>query len=277
MLSMRLPQSRRIATAVAPLVSVGLLTGYCQLWSSLDEGVPVGVSLQWAVINTATLAVFATPLWFSRRRLFAWIEEAHPANLVTTVGVVFAAVACSTMFSTLITAELWGDQVRLIGLSKRFLALSPLLLAAAVAVTAVIAAVRWRSMKRIIKILQRPADEGWIELPEAPLLKLRTSDMAVIRTARNYCELEVAGRSVLVRVTAKQLEDRLAPHGFVRVHRRAIVNLSRVRVVQRARSGRLRLLLDDGSEIAVSKGHRDVFAQRLATTTRAPFQADWAA
>ena len=132
-------------------------------------------------------------------------------------------------------------------------------------------------MKRIIKILQRPADEGWIELPEAPLLKLRTSDMAVIRTARNYCELEVAGRSVLVRVTAKQLEDRLAPHGFVRVHRRAIVNLSRVRVVQRARSGRLRLLLDDGSEIAVSKGHRDVFAQRLATTTRAPFQADWAA
>jgi DNA-binding LytR/AlgR family response regulator len=141
----------------------------------------------------------------------------------------------------------------------------------------VTAAVRWRSAKSVSQSPQQRSGEDWIELPEAPLLKVRTSDMAVIRTARNYCELEVGGRSVLVRVTAKQLEHRLAPHGFVRVHRGAIVNLSRVRVVQRGRSGRLRLLLDDGSEIAVSKGHREVFTQRLTATTRTAFNEDWAA
>jgi DNA-binding LytR/AlgR family response regulator len=176
----------------------------------------------------------------------------------------------------MVSAAIWGDGVHWTALSKRFVALLPLLLAAAVAVTAVIAAVRWRSAKPPPSVTMS-ISEGWLELPEAPLLRLRKSDVAVIRTARNYCELEVAGRLILVRVTAKQLEDRLAPLGFVRVHRGAIVNLSRVRMVQRARSGCLRLLLDDGSEIGVSRGHRDAFAHRLSATTRMPFHEDWAA
>ena len=270
------PQPKLTAAALVPLSSVILLTGYCQLWASLGEGVPLSVSFEWALINTASLGAFASLLWVSRRRLFAWIEDAHPANLVTTVGMIFAAATSAAMLSTMITAAIWGDGVHLVSLSKRFVALSPLLLAAAVAVTAVIAAVRWRSATPALPLPQ-PIAGDWLELPEAPLLRLRKSDVAVIRTARNYCELEVAGRSILVRVTAKQLEDRLAPLGFVRVHRGAIVNLSRVRMVQRARSGCLRLLLDDGSEIGVSKGHRNAFAQRLSATTRMPFQEDWAA
>ena len=101
--------------------------------------------------------------------------------------------------------------------------------------------------------------------------------MAVIRTAKNYCEFEVAGRTILVRVTAKQLEQRLAPHGFARVHRGAIVNLSRVRVVQPVRSGRIRLLLDDGSEIIVSKSHRGLFATGLDERLQLRAGADLAA
>jgi hypothetical protein len=277
MILMRLPPPKLTGLALAAVTSVVLLTGYCQLTSNLGEGVPVSVSLQWALVNTATLAAFMGPLWISRFRIFAWIEEGRAANLVATVGIVFGAAACSTMLSTLINSALWGYGIHLAGLSKRFLALLPFLLAAAVAVTAVIAAFRWRSAKSVPQFSEQRPGADWLELPEAPLLKVRTSDMAVIRTARNYCELEVAGRPVLVRITAKQLEHRLAPHGFVRVHRGAIVNISRVRVVQRGRSGCLRLLLDDGSEIAVSKGHRDVFTQRLAATTRTAFQEDWAA
>ena len=272
MLLFRAPQPKVTAVTLAPVASVLLLTAYCQLWSTLGEGVPLSVSLQWAMINTATLAAFAGLLWISRYRLFAWIEDAHPASLLTTVGLVFGAAACSTMLSTFITAFVGGDGMKLTALSKRLLALSPFFLAAAFAVTAVIAAVRWRSVGSFAQLPHGRPGEDWIALPEAPLLRLRKSDVAVIRTARNYCELELAGRSILVRVTAKQLEQRLAPHGFVRVHRGAIVNLSRVRAVQRGRSGRLRLLLDDGSEISVSKGHRDVFTERLAATTRRPSQ-----
>jgi hypothetical protein len=272
MLLIRSLQPKLTAVALAPIASVILLTAYCQLWSSMGDHVPLSVSLQWALINTATWAAFAGLLWTSRHRLLAWIEDAHPANLLTTVGVVFSGAACSTILSTLFTAALWGDRLKLTAISQRFVALSPFLLAAAVAVTAVVAAVRWRSAKSVSELPERDLCEDWIELPEAPLLRLRKSDVAVIRTARNYCELEVAGRLILVRVTAKQLEDRLGPHGFVRVHRGAIVNLSRVRVVQRGRSGCLRLLLDDGSEIAVSKGHRDAFTERLAATTRNAFE-----
>jgi hypothetical protein len=277
MLSSRLPQSRVTAAALAPIASVALLTGYCQLWSTFEHGVPIAVSLQWALINTATLAVFSGLLWISRHRIFAWVEDAHPAHLVTTVGIIFGAATAAMILSTLATSAMWGDGVQLTALSKRLLSLSPLLLAAAVAVTAVIAAVRWKSMRSGPAHQSNLRDGDWLELPEAPLLRLRSSDVAVIRTARNYCELEIAERSVLVRVTAKRLEQRLSGQGFVRVHRGAIVNLSRVRVVQRGRSRRLRLLLDDGSELSVSKGHRARFIQRLAATTRTSFRTDWAA
>lgn len=276
MLSMRLPQSRVTAAALAPIASVALLTGYCQLWSTFEHGVPIAVSLQWALINTATLAVFSGLLWISRHRIFAWVEDAHPSHLVTTVGIIFGAATAAMILSTLATSAMWGDGVRLAALSKRLLSLSPLLLAAAVAVTAVIAAVRWKSM-RSAPAQQLLSDHGWIALPEAPLLRLRASDVTVIRTARNYCELDIAGHPVLVRVTAKELEQRLSGRGFVRVHRGAIVNLSRVRVVQPVRSGRLRLLLDDGSELLVSKSHREVFARRLSGATRTSFVHDQAA
>lgn len=278
MVSIRLPQSKLALVVLVPIAAVAVLTGYCQLWSRLGENVPLSVSLQWASVNTATLLASLAPLWISRQRLVGWIEDAHPANLVTTVGVLFGAAVSSCILSTLIGDYVWGDGVELAAVSKRLVTLSPFLLAAAVAVTAVVAAFCWRSQRSEPRSLQQQrSGQDWIEFPEEPLLKLRPSDMAVIRTARNYCELQVAGRSVLVRVTAKQLEGRLAPHGFVRVHRGAIVNLSRVRVVQRGRSGRLRLLLDDGSEIAVSKGHRDVFTQRLVGTRRTRFQEDRAA
>jgi len=48
-------------------------------------------------------------------------------------------------------------------------------------------------------------------------------------------------------------------------------------VVQPGRAGRLRLLLDDGSEVAVSRGQREVFTASLANTRRSPFDGRLAA
>jgi len=265
------------AEALAPLAMVVLLAAYCQIWSLFGESVTIAISLQWALINTAALLAFVAPLWILRLRLLHWAEDLRPGRLAIIASLVLGAMACSILLSTAITGVLWGDGIELARLARRLAALTPFVLAVTIAVTAIMVLLRWRSLRSAQQPPARSLREGWIDFPEAPLLQLRTSDMAVIRTARNYCEFEVAGHTVLVRVTAKQLEQRLAPHGFVRVHRGAIVNLSRVRVVQRARSGRLRLVLDDGSEIAVSKGHRDLFARRTCGTERAPMQMGLAA
>jgi DNA-binding LytR/AlgR family response regulator len=113
----------------------------------------------------------------------------------------------------------------------------------------------------------RPTEHDWLFLPEAPRLHLRHSDIPIIRAAGNYCEFDVLGQPILVRVTATQLAERLKPHGFVRVSRGAIVNLARVRRVRPVACRRLTLLLDNGSEIAVSRSHRIPFERHLAIWT----------
>jgi DNA-binding LytR/AlgR family response regulator len=277
MSTLRLPRQNIRAEVLAPFAIAVLLAGYCQLWSVFGERVTIAVSVQWALINTTALVAFIGPLWVFRLRLFHWVEDLRPRRLATLAGMVLAAVTCSIMLSAAISGAVWGDGVQLEQLAKRLVALAPFVLAVAIAVTAIVVALRWRVMRSALSPPTQPVRNGWIELPEAPLLHLRTADMAVIRTAKNYCEFEVAGRTILVRVTAKQLERRLAPHGFARVHRGAIVNLSRVRVVQPVRSGRIRLLLDDGSEIIVSKSHRDLFAPGLDERLQLRAEADLAA
>jgi DNA-binding LytR/AlgR family response regulator len=263
MSTLRLARQNIRAEVLAPFVIAVVLAGYCQLWSVFGERITIAVSVQWALINTAALVAVIGPLWLIRLRLFRWIEDLQPRRLATLAGLALAAVTCSIILSAAISGAVWGGGVQLGQLAKRLVALAPFLLAVAIAATAIMVALRWRAMKSALPPPAQAVHKLWIELPEAPLLQFRTADTAVIRTAKNYCEFEVAGRTILVRVTAKQLERRLAPHGFARVHRGAIVNLSRVRVVQPVRSGRIRLLLDDGSEIIVSKSHRGLFATGL--------------
>jgi len=205
------------------------------------------------------------------------VEDGGLAPLAAASGAVFAAVLCAATSATLVLDAIWGDAVHLSALYRRFLSLSPFLLAIAVAITAALAAARWRSRSHRLSEQSDALGDEWINLPEAPFLRLKAADVGVIRTARNYCELDVAGRPFLVRITAKRLEERLAPHGFVRVHRGLIVNLARVRVVEPVRSGRLRVLLDDDSEISVSRGHREPFSRLLSETVRTQFSHDRAA
>lgn len=59
--------------------------------------------------------------------------------------------------------------------------------------------------------------------------------------------------SFLERRSMSALERQLAPLGFVRIHRSAIVNPDRVEALERTRWGSLQLRLRDGAELRVSK------------------------
>lgn len=83
-----------------------------------------------------------------------------------------------------------------------------------------------------------PRSGEWLDLPEAPLLHLRTKDVVLIRSAGNYSEIVAAGRTYLVRVTLAQLADRFGPLGFVRVHRQTLVNGRHVKEIYRQPGGR---------------------------------------
>jgi two-component system LytT family response regulator len=73
----------------------------------------------------------------------------------------------------------------------------------------------------------------------------------------DYCSvLHIAGKQHVIRETLGALEKRLDPHAFVRIHRSAIVNLSRVTALRRLRMGGVNVVLRDGTQLPVSRARR---------------------
>ena len=70
-----------------------------------------------------------------------------------------------------------------------------------------------------------------------------------------------AENSMILRETMKDLERRLDPRVFQRVHRSWIVNLDLVRQVKPHTNGECFLVLESGAEVKVSRSYRDVVAR----------------
>jgi DNA-binding LytR/AlgR family response regulator len=101
-----------------------------------------------------------------------------------------------------------------------------------------------------------PSTTGeWLDFPEAPLLRVRADDVVLIRSAGNYSEIVANGRAHLIRVTLSELSDRLAPMGFVRVHRQTVINAVKVRQVCRDVGGRAQVHLASGETVAVGRSY----------------------
>jgi two-component system LytT family response regulator len=76
--------------------------------------------------------------------------------------------------------------------------------------------------------------------------------------AQDYCcEVHAGGKGYLLRRSLKQLEARLDPRRFARVHRSAIVNVARVQVLEPASHGERDLVLRDGTRLRLSRVYRD--------------------
>jgi two-component system LytT family response regulator len=110
----------------------------------------------------------------------------------------------------------------------------------------------------------RPAGLGHIPVragQETVLVKVEHIDW--IESAGNYVTLHVGPREHLLRETLSDLESRLSPHQFVRVHRSAIVNLDRIQSLTATPHGDHRVRLRDGRELTLSRTYRARLEQLL--------------
>ncbi|MES2493816.1 MAG: LytTR family transcriptional regulator DNA-binding domain-containing protein [Pseudomonadota bacterium] len=82
-----------------------------------------------------------------------------------------------------------------------------------------------------------------------------------IEAAGDYMCIRTADNSLILRETMKDLERRLDPRVFQRVHRSTIVNLNQVRQVKPHTNGECFLVLDSGAQVKVSRSYRDVVAR----------------
>lgn len=97
-------------------------------------------------------------------------------------------------------------------------------------------------------------DDGWIPVPLDRVRRL-SADGKQVRVFE-------AGGAHAIRDSLAELEARLDPAMFVRVHRGDIINLGFVARVDALLHGDAVAELDDGSSVVVSRTHRDAFFTR---------------
>lgn len=82
-----------------------------------------------------------------------------------------------------------------------------------------------------------------------------TADVDWIEADGNYARLHAGKRDYLLRETMKNVEARLDPRRFLRIHRSAIVNLDRIASVEPYFHGEYIVTLHDGHRITASRTH----------------------
>lgn len=86
---------------------------------------------------------------------------------------------------------------------------------------------------------------------------LKAEDVDWIEAEGDYMNFHAAGRAHPLRETMSNLEARLDPKRFVRIHRSTIVNIDRVKKLSPSFAGEYAVILHDGTKLRLSRGYHD--------------------
>ena len=95
------------------------------------------------------------------------------------------------------------------------------------------------------------------------LFFVRPEEIDLIQAADNYVCVHLNGQRHFVRETMNSLEARLNPDQFVRVHRSKIVNIDRIKELRPWFHGDYQVVLNDGTQLTLSRTYRERLFERL--------------
>lgn len=95
------------------------------------------------------------------------------------------------------------------------------------------------------------------------VLFIRLVEIDWIEADDYYACLHVSGKKRLVRRSLAELERDLEAAKFCRIHRSAIVNLDRIKTLKLNAEGEYNVVLENGSELPLSRRHRKDLESRL--------------
>ncbi len=116
-----------------------------------------------------------------------------------------------------------------------------------------VAAIRELQPHLLFLDVQMPVLDGFGVLD---VFFLRAEEIDWIEAAGNYLRLHVGSDMHLLRDTMNNLEARLHPDKFLRIHRSTMVNLERVKELQPWFHGDYKVILLDGTELTLSRSYR---------------------
>jgi hypothetical protein len=130
-----------------------------------------------------------------------------------------------------------------------------------------------RRMQGEASLLTAP-DEGAavepVDRPERFLVRklgreflVAAADIEWLQASGNYVNLRVRGHDYPLRSTLSNLEAKLDPTRFIRIHRSYIVNFEQVASIEPLDTGDARIHLKDGSKLPCSRSYRMGLKQRV--------------
>ena len=116
--------------------------------------------------------------------------------------------------------------------------------------------------RQLVQLLdQIGKKKDYIERISVPVkgrfLFLNVRDLDWVEAEGNYLRLHHNGASYLIRANMSDMEAKLDPDKFMRIHRSTIVNLQRIREVQPWFHGHHRVVLNNGQELKLSRYQKD--------------------
>lgn len=98
---------------------------------------------------------------------------------------------------------------------------------------------------------------------EYKLVQIPVRDILYVEGLKDYVKIYVEGsdKSIMTLLSMKTLEQTLPSSSFMRVHRSYIVNLSKIRFIERNR------IIFGKTQIPVSESYKDSFAEFIASRT----------
>lgn len=208
------------------LVACGALVwlmgaAYCHGYHSLLTG----SAGEWA--GSLTWSAIAVVPWFA---LFEWSKQPQGVEAARRPAILAGLVTCIALFSIALEYSVnfcLGD------VSDRF-GLLVMRRMPAIGVSILLIALTRKA------VLRRPPDPAKIELGQL------ANAIDWVEAADNYIQLHCAGKLNLRRMTMQEAERSLQRHGFVRIHRRYLVNKTRI-----AHVGDRLLRLTSGEELPI--------------------------
>lgn len=116
----------------------------------------------------------------------------------------------------------------------------------------------------LIRSLAAPAAADRILIKEKGRVQfLRTEQIDWVEAEGNYVRLHCGEQTHLIRETLTEVESRLSPNTFCRIHRGTIVNIDRIKELQPLFHGEYAVILQDGTRLTLSRTFRERLQERF--------------
>ena len=89
------------------------------------------------------------------------------------------------------------------------------------------------------------------------IVRVAPAEIRWVDAAGDYMCIHTERETHVARMTLRELEQRLDPKRFARIHRSTIVNVDRVRELRAHINGEYFVILDSGQELKLSRSYRD--------------------